>query len=145
MLTNRSIPSALVIPVLAYPDVGEAVAWLSAAFGFSERLRIGDHRAQMHISEGAAMVVREGGREDDTGASTLHSVMVRVADAQTHFERAIANGARVVHPPTDYPYGERQYTVIDLGGHSWTFSQTIDDVAPESWGGVLRDHLNNKP
>ena len=34
---NRSIPSATVIPVLIYPDVREAVAWLTAAFGFAER------------------------------------------------------------------------------------------------------------
>jgi uncharacterized glyoxalase superfamily protein PhnB len=43
---NRSIPSASVIPVLVYPDVRAAVAWLEAAFGFFERVRIGeDHRS----------------------------------------------------------------------------------------------------
>lgn len=139
MLSNRSIPNAVVIPVLAYSDVGEAVTWLSSAFGFSEYLRIGNHRAQMLISEGAAMVVREA-KSDGTGSNDTHTIMVRVEDAQAHFERAVANGARVVHSPTDYPYGERQYTVIDLGGHAWTFTQSIDDVAPESWGGVLRDN-----
>jgi hypothetical protein len=36
----------------------------------------------------------------------------------------------------DYPYGERQYTAEDLGGHRWTFSQSIADVAPEEWGGL---------
>ena len=30
MKANRSIPSAQVIPVLIYPDVREAVAWLEA-------------------------------------------------------------------------------------------------------------------
>ena len=44
--TNRSIPSATVIPVLIYPDVRAAVEWLTNAFGFSERLQIGeDHLA----------------------------------------------------------------------------------------------------
>ena len=48
MKRNRSIPSAVVMPVLIYPDVREAVAWLTAAFGFEERVRIGeDHRAQL--------------------------------------------------------------------------------------------------
>jgi uncharacterized glyoxalase superfamily protein PhnB len=43
---NRSIPSSTVIPVLVYPDVREAAAWLESAFGFAERLRIGDaHRS----------------------------------------------------------------------------------------------------
>jgi len=35
MLSNRSIPRATVIPVLAYPDVNQAAAWLCDAFGFS--------------------------------------------------------------------------------------------------------------
>ena len=52
---------------------------------------------------------------------------------------AVARGARIVSPPTDYPYGERQYTAVDLGGHHWTFSQSLADVDPADWGGVLVD------
>ena len=33
MKLNRSIPDATVIPVLVYPDVRQAVDWLTAAFG----------------------------------------------------------------------------------------------------------------
>jgi uncharacterized glyoxalase superfamily protein PhnB len=36
-----------------------------------------------------------------------------------------------------YPFGERQYTVDDPGGHRWTFTQSVADVAPEEWGGQL--------
>jgi uncharacterized glyoxalase superfamily protein PhnB len=64
--------------------------------------------------------------------------MVRVDDVNTHHEHARERGARILHPPTDYPYGERQYTAEDLGGHHWSFSQSIADVAPEEWGGVSR-------
>jgi len=46
VLTNRSAPPATVTPVLFYPDVRAAVEWLEAAFGFGQRVRIGDgHRA----------------------------------------------------------------------------------------------------
>ena len=38
--------------------------------------------------------------------------------------------------PTDFEYGERQYTAEDLAGHQWTFSETLADVAPEAWGGI---------
>ena len=41
-------------------------------------------------------------------------------------------------PPTDFPYGERQYSVEDPGGHRWTFSQSIADVDPRTWGGEPR-------
>ena len=59
---------------------------------------------------------------------------VRVEDADRHHEQAAKRGARIMHPPTDYPYGERQYSAADLGGHPWTFSQSIADVDPASWG-----------
>jgi hypothetical protein len=41
--------------------------------------------------------------------------------------------------PTDFEYGERQYTAQDPAGHRWTFSETVEDVAPETWGGKLID------
>jgi len=53
MRANRSIPSAQVVPVLIYPDVRAAVAWLESALGCSERVRIGDaHRAQLALGPG---------------------------------------------------------------------------------------------
>jgi uncharacterized glyoxalase superfamily protein PhnB len=39
--------------------------------------------------------------------------------------------------PTDFEYGERQYAAEDPAGHHWTFSQTLDDVDPATWGGTL--------
>jgi uncharacterized glyoxalase superfamily protein PhnB len=128
---NRSMPDADVIPVLAYDDVNEAADWLSAAFGFQPRLVIGDHRVQLTFGGGAVVATDSGGEPSG------HSVLVRIEDADAHCARAEAAGARVVSPPTDYPYGERQYTAEDLGGHRWTFSQTIADSDPAEWGGVL--------
>lgn len=129
MIANRSVPAASVIPVLAYADVAEASDWLCNAFGFSQRLRIGGHRAQLVFGDGAVIVTHRG----DTSAGT-HSVHVRVEDADRHHEQAVKCGARILQPPADYPYGERQYSAEDLGGHHWTFSQSIADVDPTSWG-----------
>jgi uncharacterized glyoxalase superfamily protein PhnB len=129
---NRSIPDATVIPVLIYPDVREAVAWLGAAFGFAERVRIGeDHRSQLSFGAGAVIVgdVRNERRPPRPGEVT-HSVMVRVEDARAHCERAREHGARILMEPTDFEYGERQYEALDLAGHLWTFTETIADVDP---------------
>ena len=133
MISNRSMPRPTVIPELGYADVNEAAAWLTAAFGFSLRLGIGNHRAQMHVGDGA-IVVTERGSQSAVDAS--HAVMVRVEDVEAHHARAVRHGARVVRPPADYPYGERQYTVEDPGGHRWTFSQSIADIDPRDWGGT---------
>jgi uncharacterized glyoxalase superfamily protein PhnB len=138
---NRSIPSTSVIPVLVYPDVRAAVAWLGAAFGFAERVQIGeDHRAQLSYGDGALIVgdVRGDRRPPGQGPET-HSVVVRVEDARGHCEQARAHGALIRMEPTDFEYGERQYEAEDLAGHRWTFSQTLRDAAPEEWGGVSRN------
>lgn len=141
MKPNRSIPSSTVIPVLIYPHVREAVGWLGAAFGFVERVRIGEnHRAQLSFGDGAVIIgdVRHERRPPRPGEVT-HSVMVRVEDARSHCERAREHGARIVVEPTDFEYGERQYTAEDHAGHQWTFSETLADVAPEEWGGTMID------
>jgi len=150
MLANRSIPRCTVIPQLAYPDVAQAAEWLCAAFGFTVRVRIGDHRVQMNVGDGA-LVVMELGPNDATdghgnavplqGASQRRPsefghVMIRVENVDQHCERAKVHGANIIRAPQDYPYGERQYTVEDFAGRLWTFSQSVSDVAPESWGGT---------
>jgi uncharacterized glyoxalase superfamily protein PhnB len=132
---NRSFPPGTVIPELAYPDVGQAVAWLCRAFGFRERLRIADHRAQLTIGRGSIVVI--GPREVDASGMTSHSIMVQVEDVASHCERARTFGARIVREPADHVFGERQYTAEDLAGHVWTFSQSIADVHPKDWGGTL--------
>jgi uncharacterized glyoxalase superfamily protein PhnB len=135
---NRSIPDASVIPVLVYPDVREAVAWLTAAFGFAERLRIGEnHRSQLSFGDDGALIVADvhGDRRPPRRGEVTHSVMVRVGDARAHCARAQAHGARILREPADFEYGERQYSAQDPFGHHWTFSETRADVAPADWGG----------
>ncbi|MGI8754211.1 MAG: VOC family protein [Acidimicrobiales bacterium] len=138
MKRNRSIPTSTVIPVLIYPDVRQGVAWLCAAFGFVEQLRIGeDHRAQLRFGDGAVIVADvRGDRRSPRPGEVSHSVMVRVEDANAHCEQARQHGARILMEPTDFEYGERQYHAEDVAGHQWTFSETLEDVAPEAWGGT---------
>lgn len=135
---NRSIQPVMVIPVLHYPDVAEAAAWLCRAFGFSERLRISDHRIQLDIAGGAAaVVVAQRPTPTPPCPHACHSIMVRIADIERHYQQALACQARSLSPPANYQFGERQYSVADPGGHIWTFSQTVADVDPAVWGGVL--------
>jgi uncharacterized glyoxalase superfamily protein PhnB len=128
---NRSVPSFSVIPELPYPNVREAAEWLCRAFGFRERLQIGDHRAQLVYQDGAVIVI-----QGEAGPSFL---LVRVDDADAHRAQAEAAGAKIRSEPTDWPYGERQYSAEDPGGHIWTFSESIADVDPADWGGTLKE------
>ena len=127
MINNRSVPEADVIPVLAYPDVDEAADWLVRAFGFRVRLRIGGHRAQLTLGNGAVILVQG----TDGGVGAVH---VRVDEVDAHHARALAAGAAIQSSPETFEFGERQYSARDLAGHTWTFSQSVADVDPASWG-----------
>jgi uncharacterized glyoxalase superfamily protein PhnB len=138
--TNRSAPTATVVPVLVYEDVNQAVEWLCGVFGFTERLRhtgrdgkIG--HAQVAVAEGAIMLGRRGAEFHPPRPDEVSQyVVVHVDDVDGHFHRAKQFGATIVRAPSDMPFGERQYTAQDPGGHRWTFSQHIADVTPEEWG-----------
>src|SRR5690348_8546108 len=134
---NRSVPPCSVTPVLTYPDVGDAVDWLTRVFGFVERVRIGDHRAQLGLGDGAVIVAdaSRGRRAPGADDRSTHSVMVRVDDLDARYQRALSAGAAVLGEPADHAYGERQYAAADLAEHHWTFTQSVADIAPEDWGG----------
>jgi uncharacterized glyoxalase superfamily protein PhnB len=141
MRTNRSIPSATVIPVLIYPHVRAAVDWLSAAFGFVERIQIGDdHRSQMSVGEGGAVIIGDvrHDRVPPQEGHVTHQIKVRVEDLASHVARAREHGAVILMEPTDQEYGEREYDAADPWGHRWEFTETLEDVHPESWGGILK-------
>jgi len=130
------MPRCTVIPVLAYPNLGEAIDWLCDAFGFSLRVRIGNHRAQLNVGDGAVVLTEQPTFERSQPEELGDSVVVRVEDVDHHHERASRWGARIIQPPSNHKYGERQYVAEDLAGRRWTFSQSIADVAPEEWGGT---------
>jgi uncharacterized glyoxalase superfamily protein PhnB len=139
VLTNRSAPPVTVTPVLYYPDVRAAVAWLEAAFGFEERIRIGDdHRAQLRVGADGAVVVADVRRDHVApgDAVVTHLVKVRVADVDAAFARARDHGGRVVEELRTYEYGERSAVLEDPAGHRWELTQTVRDTAPEEWGGT---------
>jgi uncharacterized glyoxalase superfamily protein PhnB len=137
-IVNRSMPPGTIILELVYDNVSTAVTWLCHTFGFKERLRIGHHRSQLLLGDASIVVMAQHGTP--TAAiepERTHSVMIQVADVDQHYQHVKQCGARIINPPADFPYGERQYTVEDLGGHRWTFSQSIADVEPREWGGIL--------
>ncbi len=140
-MMNRSAPAATIVPILIYDDVGKSLAWLCCAFGFVERLRVPGPdgvimHAQLAVREGALMLGRRGGPFGSPRDSLNQYVHVTVDNVDEHFERAKRFGAKILAPPSDKPFGERQYTAEDPAGHWWTFSQHVADVAPAEWGAI---------
>ena len=138
MVTNRSAPPATVTPVLIYPDVRAAVEWLQSAFGFEEKVRIGDaHRSQLAFGTDGAIVVADVRRDKvaPSGGVVTQEIKLRVDDVDAALARALEAGAQVLEEPNTYEYGERSCLVEDPFGHRWELTQTVRDVEPAEWGG----------
>jgi uncharacterized glyoxalase superfamily protein PhnB len=138
---NRSAPDSAVITVVFYPDVPQAVAWLTTALPFTERLRNSEDRRQLVHGNGAIVVTKPGLNANEPSSTGQKPggqlITLRVTQVDELFERARKAGARVLAEPADKPYGERQCSFVDPWGHPWTLSETIFDSDPHDWGGEL--------
>ena len=140
-MTNRSVPTSILLPHLVYRSVPKACDWLSRVFGFSEHYRYGDpvSGAQMRLGEAYFMLTgpRDGTESPMTTGLSTQTLTVFVPDVDAHFAHAKQLGAVIWEELHETIYGERQYGVKDLDGHRWLFSQHVRDVSPEEWGATV--------
>jgi uncharacterized glyoxalase superfamily protein PhnB len=119
---------ATVIPALRYRDAKAAIEWLGRAFGFEAQLVVpgeGNEIVHAQLKFGGGMIMLGSARDnefgrlmthpDETGGRETMSPYVVVADADAHYERARAAGARIVIDIKDEDYGGRGYSCRDLG------------------------------
>ncbi len=138
MPTNPPPNMPRITPYLYYEDVAAALAWLTRAFGFRERLRLpgpegGITHAEMQLADGVVMMGRPGPeyRNPKRLGQPTQNLYVYVDDVEAHFRRAKEAGARILEPPADQFYGDRRYGAEDPEGHQWFFAEHVRDVSPE--------------
>jgi PhnB protein len=129
--------------MLTYEDVGAAVDWLCAAFGFSEtgeRYHDDEGRvnhAELLFGDGLVMLGFAGpdyrgpkrhAQECEQAARWLDNpyavdgVLVHVDGIDAHLLRARDAGAEILRGIDDEAFG-RLYTAADPEGHRWMFIQ----------------------
>jgi PhnB protein len=141
MRDDSSRDTPRVTPYLLYEDVDRALEWLSAAFGFRERLRFADDdgtvtHAEMEFDGGLIMLGDPGPeyKSPNEIGQVTHLVHVYVDDVDAHYARAKEAGATIVSEPKNQEYGDRRYDAKDVEGHLWSFAQHVRDVPAEDWG-----------
>ena len=128
---SRNFPT--ITPGLLYHNAVEMIEWLCQTFGFEKMLIIpGEDGLILH----AHLVYNNGGimlcsaenyqypglckSPKQAGANTIE-IIVFVQDIDSHYEIAKRNGAEIVIPLEDKPYGGRGYSAMDPGGYVWAF------------------------
>lgn len=133
----------VVVPQLPYADPRAAVEFLERAFGFREHLesRVVDSRGVVGhtMVEYRGALIGVGGQgghgavsPKEAGTPSLY-LSIYVPDVDAHYQRARAEGARIVVGLRDQFWGDRTYECLDLEGHRWRFHQKIREVPREEW------------
>jgi uncharacterized glyoxalase superfamily protein PhnB len=128
--------AAAIFPALKYDDAPAAIDWLGKAFGFSKHMVVpnesgGIAHAELRIG-GAMIMLGSPGKPDPANPWTTerYGTYVQIGDIEEHYARAVAAGAKIERPLADTPYGAREYTARDPGGHLWSFG-TYDPFTPQ--------------
>ena len=120
-------------PMLSFKDGFAAIEFYKSAFG-AETYRVFEHEGRMHVGEmfieGALFRLREETPKwNFLSPESLHGITVQVcifvSDPGAMADRAVAAGATLVNPVTDWEYGYRQATIKDPFGHYWQFEKRI--------------------
>jgi uncharacterized glyoxalase superfamily protein PhnB len=130
-------------PYPSYLDAKAAIAFLEAAFGFeTEVMVLGPNdevvHAEMGFGDGRVGIGTEWRDEvrspKNVGGKSTCSLHVQLeSDVDAHCARARAAGATILSEPESKAYGDRTYVCADPEGNIWSFGQTIDQAARDSW------------
>jgi uncharacterized glyoxalase superfamily protein PhnB len=120
-----------IVTVLVYANIEAAHDFLVETFGFSPGgVRRNGEGEVMHgeVSLGGEVIWLHRVSRDYglRGAAELGSATgmlnVFVDDVDQHYAAALKKGATIIFPPTDQPYGQREYGVSDTEGRLWSFA-----------------------
>lgn len=147
---RRAVGHATISPYIAIAGASEAIAWYGSAFGArlrSEPIMMGDGRvghAEIEIGGSLVMLADEfpeigftAPTSDHKSGVTLH---LGVADVDAVIASAVASGATLDRPATDFEYG-RNGAITDPFGHRWLVhsdSTTSDSEAEREGAAAFR-------
>ena len=134
MSTVARNTNATIIPAMRYRDASAAIDWLCRAFGFEKHLVVPGQNGEIAHAElifGNSMIMlssihkSEFGKymkqPDEIGGAETQTAYVIVPDADAHYQRAKAAGAKILLDIKDEDYGGRGYTCSNPEGHIWNF------------------------
>lgn len=123
-----------VIPLRVYEDTEAAQRFLVDVFGFKEGRLVRDasgrpFHAEVHTGDSVIWIHRVDPQHGLVSARSLPAqpggLVVFVDDVDAHYRHAKNAGATIDSPPTNQPYGQREYGAQDLEGNLWYFATRL--------------------
>ena len=107
-----------VVPILRVADLDASLGYYTTRLGFARQWR-GDGVASVNRDRTAIMLCQG----DQGHAGTW--LWIPVNDVDALYEELEGRGARLRHPPANYPWGSRECQVMDLDDHVLRFGADL--------------------
>jgi catechol 2,3-dioxygenase-like lactoylglutathione lyase family enzyme len=120
-MSNPAVIEHLSAVTLLTADMRRSVEFYRA-LGFELR-HGGETAAFTTFAVGSGYLNLEGSAERPL--SGWGRVIFHVADVDATYERAVAHGFRPSMPPSDAPWGERFFHILDPSGHELSFAKPL--------------------
>lgn len=131
-----------VTPYLVIRGAAKAIDYYKNVFGATEVVRMDGPNgsvghAELQIGDSRIMLADENPSmgQGHTSASTIGaspiSLYLYVPDVDKIFERATAEGAKILKPVQDQFYGDRSGFIQDPFGHLWGLATHVEDVSAD--------------
>jgi PhnB protein len=131
-----------VTPYLVIKGAAKAIEYYKKVFGATEIMRMPGPNgtvghAELKIGDSTIMLADENPSmgQGHVSATTVGgspvSLYVYLKDVDKVFDRAVAEGAKVLKPVQDQFYGDRNGFLQDPFGHLWGVSTHVEDVSAD--------------
>jgi len=111
-------------PVFVVNDVLRSVEHYRDVLGFHTEFLYGEPTFYAGVERGNVLIHLQAARESrkQPGQAAMN---VFVSDVDALYEELKARGARLMNAPKDYPYGMRDFNVLDLDGNEICFGKEV--------------------
>jgi uncharacterized glyoxalase superfamily protein PhnB len=116
------------VPVINTDDIKKSLAYYIKILGFSPDFEFGDPVVYAGVKSGNAELYFS---HDPDYANIIREkkinpeIFIWLSNADSLFKEHTANGAEIIEPISDRPWGARQYVIKDINGYHLKFAQPI--------------------
>jgi uncharacterized glyoxalase superfamily protein PhnB len=116
-------------PVFAVQDVPRSVEHYRDVLGFRVEFTYGEPTVYAGVERDRLSLHLQGAGETRR-APGQSAVYVFVTDVDALYAELASRGARLVNAPKDYPYGMRDFDLVDLDGNQLSFGMETTTHRP---------------
>lgn len=125
-MLSKLIHSA--VPVIASGDIRKAISYYVDVLGFTFDFEYGEPVVYAGVKSGEVEIYFSYDQEIAASINEqgiCPEVFIWLSDADKLFKEHLANGADVIDPISDRPWGARQYVIKDANGYHLKFAQPL--------------------